>query len=194
MIRAILFDCFGVLTESRWTARVSQLAPDVQREVTDIHHAYERGFVEYAEYRREVMRLAGLTQEEVDELFITRRGYHKNEELLSYIAELAGSYKIAILSNAGSSWVRDMLLSPDEGKLFSDMVLSFEVGLIKPDPAIYHLACQRLGIEPAEAVFVDDQLGYCQAAEALGMQAVVYKNIVQFKHELQELLSATDQS
>ncbi len=189
MIRAILFDCFGVLTESRWTARVSRLEPEVRREVSDIHRAYERGFMQYPEYRDRVTELAGLTAQEADDMFINRRGYQKNKDLLAYIAELSAVYKIGLLSNAGTSWVRDTFLSADEASLFDDMVLSFEVGLTKPDPKIYQLACERMSIEPSRAVFVDDMKDYCQAATMLGMKAVVYKDFVQFKHELEGLLT-----
>jgi HAD superfamily hydrolase (TIGR01509 family) len=36
------------------------------------------------------------------------------------------------------------------------MILSYEVGLAKPDPAIFHLVCERLGFQPAEIIFVGD--------------------------------------
>jgi putative hydrolase of the HAD superfamily len=52
-------------------------------------------------------------------------------------------------------------------------ILSFDVGLLKPDPAILHLALERLGAEPAEAALVDDVAANLDAARALGMATVL---------------------
>jgi putative hydrolase of the HAD superfamily len=51
------------------------------------------------------------------------------------------------------------------------IVLSFEVGVAKPDPGIYRAALDALGARPADAVFVDDQAWYCEGAEALGIRS-----------------------
>jgi putative hydrolase of the HAD superfamily len=57
---------------------------------------------------------------------------------------------------------------------FDAVVLSFEVGAMKPDPAIYRAALSRLDDpEPGRSVFVDDQVEYCDGAAALGMQTFV---------------------
>ena len=54
---------------------------------------------------------------------------------------------------------------------FDAVILSFEVGAQKPEPEIYRLALERLGItQPSRAVFVDDQADYCDGAAAIGMQ------------------------
>ncbi|HEY5058688.1 MAG TPA: HAD family hydrolase [Gaiellaceae bacterium] len=59
-------------------------------------------------------------------------------------------------------------------RLFDDAVFSCEVGLSKPDPRIYHLACERLGVEPAQAMFVGDGANdELAGAAAVGMTAVL---------------------
>ena len=60
--------------------------------------------------------------------------------------------------------------------LFDVAVISGEVGLHKPQPEIYVLACERLGVEPAAAVFVDDLRENCAGAEAVGMTAVLHRD------------------
>jgi putative hydrolase of the HAD superfamily len=54
-------------------------------------------------------------------------------------------------------------------------VISGEVGLHKPQPEIYLLACERLGVEPAAAVFVDDLRENCAGAEEVGMTAILHR-------------------
>src|SRR5207342_2751758 len=51
------------------------------------------------------------------------------------------------------------------------IVLSFEVGIAKPDPGIYRAALAALDARPEEAVFVDDQAWYCEGAEAVGIRS-----------------------
>lgn len=58
------------------------------------------------------------------------------------------------------------------------VVLSFEVGAAKPDPAIYLAALDRLAAHPAETVFVDDQATYCDGAAALGMRTFLIRRAV----------------
>ena len=60
--------------------------------------------------------------------------------------------------------------------LFDVAVISGEVGLHKPQPEIYLLACERLEVEPAEAVFVDDLRENCAGAEAVGMTALLHRD------------------
>ena len=55
-------------------------------------------------------------------------------------------------------------------------MISGDVGLHKPQPEIYLLACERLGVEPADAVFVDDLRENCDGAEAVGMTALLHRD------------------
>ena len=56
--------------------------------------------------------------------------------------------------------------------LVDELVLSCEVRAVKPDPAIFDAAVDRLGVRPGESLFVDDQPAFCRAAEARGIRAV----------------------
>jgi len=97
------------------------------------------------------------------------------EPNLSLVRELRATHKLAILSNADIS-LRERL----EGDirihhLFDDIVCSAEVGMAKPEPAIYVLAAERLGLEPRECVFIDDLDTNVDAARRVGMQAVHFR-------------------
>ena len=97
------------------------------------------------------------------------------EPNLRLVSELRHSYKLAILSNADIS-LRGRL----EGDiaihhLFDDIVCSAEVGMAKPDPSIYVLTAERLGLEPGECVFVDDLDANVESARQVGMQAVLFR-------------------
>lgn len=81
-------------------------------------------------------------------------------------------YKLGLLSNSSDA-AQEPIGSLGFRDLFDDVVLSHEVGLLKPDPAIYHLACERLGVEPRECAFIaDGGFGELDAAHDAGMLAV----------------------
>ncbi len=108
--------------------------------------------------------------------------------MLDYISELKKDYKIGLLSNVANSWITDSLLTKEEQALFDSMIFSYQVGMTKPDPRIFILACQRLGVSTHEAVMVDDIERYCSAAKAEGLQAIPYHNLHQLKEQLEKLL------
>lgn len=81
-------------------------------------------------------------------------------------------YKLGLLSNSSDA-AQEPIGSLGFRALFDDVVLSHEVGLLKPHPAIYQLACERLGVEPRECAFIaDGGFGELDAAHEAGMLAI----------------------
>jgi putative hydrolase of the HAD superfamily len=80
----------------------------------------------------------------------------------------AGGRRLALVSNCGFQ-TRPLVDAWGFSRLLDALILSHEVRLAKPDPAIYMLALRRLGGEPADALMVDDQVAFLDAAAALGM-------------------------
>ena len=80
--------------------------------------------------------------------------------------------RTGMLSN---SWGDDRYDREQLAELFDAWVISGEVGLRKPDPAIYELAAERLGLPPEACVFVDDLPGNLKPARALGMATIVHR-------------------
>lgn len=113
-----------------------------------------------------------------------------NEELLGFMRELRGrGYRMAILTNNVREWepLWRAMLPVDE--VFELIVDSAFVGLRKPDPAIYELLLRQLGLPASAAVFLDDLEVNCDAARALGMGAVHFRDNAQAIPELEALLS-----
>jgi len=87
---------------------------------------------------------------------------------------LRGRYKLSVLSNADMS-LRERLQRDGLLPLFDDVVISAEVGLAKPEAAVFRMAAERLGLPPAECVFVDDWDKNVEAAREVGMCAVLFR-------------------
>ncbi|MDQ5886229.1 MAG: glucose-phosphatase [Patescibacteria group bacterium] len=186
MIKAIIFDCFGVLTTDKWKEFVASLPKEQILPATDLNHALDKGFISQAEFFEQINLLTGRTPERVES--VINPDAIKNVQLLEYIMQLKKKYKIGMLSNISSNWVRESFLSKTEQQLFDDMVLSFEVGLIKPEIAIYELAASRLNTQPSDCLFIDDSSGHCHAAIQSGMRAIIYNDFMQFRKDIQTVL------
>jgi epoxide hydrolase-like predicted phosphatase len=103
---------------------------------------------------------------------------------------------VAVVLAARARGIRTALLSNSWGldydrtgwaELFDAVVISGEVGLRKPEPAIYRLAAERLGVAPEGCVFVDDLAPNVRGAAAVGMVGVHYVDHVRAVGELEEL-------
>ena len=96
------------------------------------------------------------------------------EETNALAAELkAEGYGVYLLSNAGTR-IHEQLDHMPAWDLMDGAVVSAEERMMKPDPGIYALLCERYGLDPAECLFVDDNADNCEGARVAGMQAVRY--------------------
>ena len=98
----------------------------------------------------------------------------------------AGGVSTGLISNSwgeGLSYDASML-----EELFEGIVISGDVGMHKPEPEIFVLGAERIGVPPAECVFVDDLRENCAGAEAVGMTAVLHRGADSTLPRLEELL------
>lgn len=109
------------------------------------------------------------------------------EETNALVRELKDSgYGVYLLSNAGTR-IHEQLDHMPAWKLMDGAVVSAEERMMKPDPAVYQLLCDRYGLEPAECLFVDDNADNCEGARVAGMRAVRYTGDVSaIREELAE--------
>ncbi len=98
-------------------------------------------------------------------------------------------YRTAILTNNVKEWGRYWKSSIPLG-LFDEIVDSCDVGLRKPDPAIYRLACERLTVAPEAAVFLDDTRRHVEAARQVGLHAILVRDPWAALAELDAVLEA----
>jgi len=115
---------------------------------------------------------------------------HPNAELFGFMRTLHGrGYRMAILTNNVREWepLWRSMLPIDE--LFELVVDSGFEGVRKPDPRIYEVTLDRLGVKPQAALFVDDMEVNCDAARELGMQTVWFRSNAQAIGEIERLLA-----
>jgi putative hydrolase of the HAD superfamily len=100
-----------------------------------------------------------------------------NERLIDYMRELRDrGYKLAICTNNIREWetLWRSMLPVDE--IFDVVVDSAFVGSRKPEPRIYEITLERLGVAPEAALFIDDIEVNCEGARQLGMHAIRFRS------------------
>ncbi|MGB4800856.1 MAG: HAD-IA family hydrolase [Candidatus Saccharimonadales bacterium] len=189
MIRAIIFDCFGVVLTDALQAIRTDLARHnraAAEEVRDIVAANNRGFLSPDESSVRIADILGISVHDFRQK--VHSGEVRDQKLLEFIGELKKTYKTAMLSNIAGSSLARRFPNNELQKYFDVVAASADIGYAKPDAGAYLYVCQSLRIAPEECVFTDDKTRFCQAARDVGMQAIVYKDFVQFRTELEALL------
>jgi putative hydrolase of the HAD superfamily len=114
---------------------------------------------------------------------------HPNERLIEYMRELRErGYKLAICTNNVREWEQLWRAKLPVDEIFEIVIDSAFVGMRKPEPEIYELTLQRLGVAADAALFVDDIELNCDAARALGMRAVWFRSTEQTIEEIEAAL------
>jgi putative hydrolase of the HAD superfamily len=193
---AVLFDFGGVLTTPVWDSfasfcRTEGLDPDTIKNLfrTDPEaladlRRLETGAVTETEFEATFGKRLGLANPDglIDSMFA---GMKPLDPMVEAVRRIRASRLLTgLVSNSWSTAHYDRKLLAE---LFDTIVISAEVGLHKPEPGIYRLAAERLEVEPAECLFVDDLRENCEGAEAVGMTAIRHRSAPETIAELVEL-------
>ncbi|SCE98410.1 putative hydrolase of the HAD superfamily [Micromonospora coriariae] len=187
MSRPVIFDLFHTLIHGadeerdRVVGEMAVMVGVVPAELVAAYHATWRDRLVRWDVEETIRILAGRLGSTPTNEQVTRAGEHRralgrrvldsvSTATLDVLDALRGEgHPLALISNASSDTAEPWPQSPLAGR-FDIAIFSCDVGLAKPDPAIYHLAAERLGVRPAECVFVGDGAdGELAGAAAVGM-------------------------
>ena len=197
-IRAIFFDLGGVILRTEYQAPRERLAERLNMTYEDLNRiVFESdssrkasiGVMSADEHWAAVTRRLGRPASETanirEEFFA---GDLLDRGLLDFIRSLRPRYKTGVISNAWPD-LRTYLVENKFEDAFDALIVSAEVGVMKPEPKIYQIALEQLNIKPEEAVFVDDISSNVDAARTLGMQGILFRNPEQTMSKLKEMLN-----
>jgi len=198
-IRAVVFDIGGVLeftpdlgTASRWETRLGLAAGEIDARMRDIWLAGGVGAITLDDVHQALRERLGLDDRLLGSYMADLwREYlgTGNAELIAFARGLRPRYLTGIVSNSfvGAREREQEAYGFDD--LVDEVVYSHEAGVSKPDPRIYALACDRLGVRPQEMVFVDDADRCVTGARKAGIHAFRFHNNVQTIAEIERLLA-----
>jgi HAD superfamily hydrolase (TIGR01509 family) len=204
-IRAVVFDIGGVLERvdddawpevwvGRWERRMNLPTGRVLAALAEHAPAGEMvtGGVSESLMRSVYAEALGLDDEQADQMMAELWDAYCGEldvELRDFAAGLRPAYTTGILSNSADGARREEQRRYGFEELVDVIVYSHEVGLAKPEPAVFRLTEQLLGVEPDEIVFLDDQPGHVAVARTLGWHAVVHRSTPESIRQVTELLA-----
>lgn len=197
-MKGLLVDFGGVLTTNvfqsfREFSEREGLDPDHVKEkfrsdpeALGLLRRLEKGEVTVEEFEPKFAAAIGVEDSEglVERLF---RGIGPDERMLDAVrASRRAGVKTGLISN---SWGTGLQYDEDlMEELFDAVVISGDVGMHKPQPEIFELGAERIGVPPGECVFVDDLRENCEGAEAVGMTAILHRGADTTLPRLEELL------
>jgi len=149
----------------------------------------EVGVLSDADHWRAVLRRYG--QEHLDIRDVYREffaGDGLDQELLNYAYALKPVYRIALLSNAWTNTRENLKDIFDFIDRFDISIFSAEVGVRKPDRAIFEIMLERLGAEASEAIFIDDMEINVAAARSMGIESIHFSETQETIGKLDQLL------
>lgn len=188
MIRAVIFDFFGVLCSDGYWKSVKKDFRHPEK-FGELSHDASRGVLSWEQFLAKLSNETGRSSEELGALFEKEQ---INPELFSYMDDIHKEYQTALLTNASHEYINSLTEKVELDNIFDEIIISSEIGLAKPDPRIYHYALEKLNRSPSETVFVDDTVKHIEAAKKIGITPILYQNFPQFKKDFEQLLSGTD--
>lgn len=197
MIKAYVFDFGGVIMRTEdesprhaWDERLGLPTGSVERAVhhSDLWVQAQLGRISEAAYWRGVAELLYMRDYDIAEL---RRDYFSgdrlNYRLVDLIRELRAKGSLTALLTNDSLQFSARLRELKIDDLFDHVLISAHIGVMKPDPTAYRVALQTLQVPPHETLLVDDSLVNIRAAQALGIQTILFRPETDLRVELARL-------
>lgn len=188
MIKAIIFDCFGVVISDDFDDAYRSVGGDPDK---------DRDFIRQTQIDSNTGKIPSSLAVFAEHLGVTEEEWYNavnggriiNQSLLDYAAELGKTYKTAMLSNIGSAGVRRFFEPGFLEKYFDPIVESGKIGYAKPEARAFEYVADALGIRLDECVMIDDREDYLVGAQGVGMEIILYENLEQLKKDLGKILA-----
>ncbi len=152
----------------------------------EVHRKYERWLISDNEFIKIMMDWTEHKIPEEDFMFIYSDLFTENKETTSILPKLKQNYKMVLLSNTNYIHQKYGWEKYDFLKYFDKLILSHEVGAIKPEEKIYR-AVEEFTNEPSEShIFIDDILEYVEGAKKLGWSGIQFNSHEQLLEDLKQ--------
>jgi HAD superfamily hydrolase (TIGR01509 family) len=188
VIKAVIFDNFGVIypqAMGKFFDEHYELFKSSPEVLDRLNYQIDLGEITRKEFFEGLSKVSGIPALQL--LKAIDRQMIQDSNLVEIIKKLKSKYKIGLISNAGKEEIAVMYRDGLD-KLFDTMVVSYEVGVTKPSPAIYRECTKRLSVEPDECLFVDDSQTNLDGAQKVGMEVLPYPEFGKIPDELEKLI------
>ena len=200
-IKAIVFDIGGVLEitpnlgiDTQWEKKLNLKENELYERLREVWKDGMLGTISIEQVHAQIGERMGWDEAQVnaymDDVWREYLGT-LNTELAEYFRNLRPRFKTAIISNSFAG-AREKEAEHYQFDTICDLIIySHEVGTRKPDPKIFELACERLGLQPNEIIFVDDHADAYASAVEMGMHCFEFKDNAQIIAEIEACIQKT---
>jgi putative hydrolase of the HAD superfamily len=197
MIKAVIFDFGNVLCTfdlRRFLDRALQYTDHTMHELMAKMPAlsrasvrYETGLMSSDEYFREISRIGDLRMPREEFIGAYSDIFTPVPDVFALIKSLKGSHRLGLLSNTNEWHFLNSIRPLEIFPLFDAVTLSYEVGAMKPAPAIYGDMLQKLSLPSAECAYIDDLPENVDAASRLGMHSLLFTSPEALRADLRQV-------
>lgn len=200
-IQAVVFDIGGVLEITprtgwveKWETRLHLQPGELDERLMNVWRDGSLGIISEEDVKKRIGEIMGLDREHVEALMADLWEEYLGElnvELTAYFASLRPHYQTALLSNSfvGARSREQERYHFDE--ICDLLIYSHEEGIAKPERGVFALTCERLGVQPAEIVFLDNVEANVAAARECGLQAILFKDTNEAIADIQACLQSS---
>ncbi len=195
-MKAVIFDVGGVLLRThdwqgrhKWDVKLGVSIGTVEHTVfnSELGTAAQLGRVSTENHWSNIGSHFDLSNDDLQEL---RQDFWAGDRLdtsmVDMIRQLKKKYRTAIISNAFDDLRQVLTEELEIADLFDVITVSAEEGVMKPAAQIYQMTLDRLGCQPADAVFIDDNSGNIDGAQQIGLPAILFKMPLNLPHALSQ--------
>lgn len=187
-MKGLVLDCGGVMVNEFVLAFVKKLVAKYSvsyEEALDLFYQsegpYLLGKMSGEEFFKRFAKQLAIPTLRLMDLFLASE--QPNKEMFSLVEKLK-NYKLAMLSDNFKEMVERIVPKYHLDKLFDHLIFSNEVGMRKPNPKIYQMILERLGLSPEECLFIDDHEVNLEGARELGIDTVLFTSTDKLKRDL----------
>lgn len=182
MYKALIFDFADVIHTDIFHAWMTKYGYKREGKLEEASRLCDRGVITLDDFFQKLSEASNQPAQSIQAEF--KEFAKVDDQIVDLIKKLRIQYKIALLSNAHTQYLRPLLKKHDLEILFDEIIISSEVHLIKPEPEIFLLILKKLAITADQAIFIDDFEMNTKAAESLGIKSIWYQNSSQLKEVL----------
>lgn len=195
MIKAVGFDWGGVIAgepgsvfEKKACQLLNVSLEEFKKTYFSMNHLANNGILMWSEFWVQFLVNIDRSDRRDDFLTLVKEMHSKepNRNMVELVKELKqNKYKVGLLSNNSRDAV-PIFQKYGMYELFHTVVISGEIGMSKPDPHIFSLFTQKLRVEPAELIFIDDSETSLSRASEVGFIPLLFTNFELLKEDLEK--------
>lgn len=185
-MKTVIFDFFGVVCSeiAPFVLPKYMSASDAVRYKATIVQDADLGYISQEEMFNRLSAIAKVPARQLEEEFWSH--VKIDPETVTLIDALHGKYRTALLTNAIIPFVRQIIAHNNLSRLFDVIMVSAEEHMAKPDPAFFRLLLDKMQIEAADAVFLDDNPVNLEGAKNAGISAILFTTAPEAARELHQ--------